>query len=234
MTELTVGDILGPGGLIAQSLPNYEQRDEQLQMATAVASAFEDNQHLLAEAGTGVGKSFAYLAPAILRAVNNKQRVVISTYTIALQEQLIAKDIPFLQQVLPMRFSAVLGKGRQNYICFRRLWQALKNAAKLLSSQEQIDQLNDIAEWAQSNQTGCLQDIDFQVEPAVWEKVRSESGLCRGQKCEQYAGCPLQAARKKMLEANILVVNHAMFFSDLALKSEEAELLGKYDLVVLD
>jgi ATP-dependent DNA helicase DinG len=234
MTQLTVDDILAPGGLVSKALGGYERRDEQLQMAQAVASAFEDRQHLLAEAGTGVGKSFAYLVPAILRAVYNKQRVIISTYTIALQEQLMGKDLPFLRQILPLEFKAELGKGRTNYLCLRRLGSALKNQTKLFSTDNQVDELVRLAGWIQENPAGCLQDIDFRVDPSVWEKVRSEPGLCRAAKCDLNDKCPLQLARRKMLEADILVVNHAMFFSDLALKSKTSQLLGKYDLVILD
>ena len=233
---LTVEDVLGPGGLVAKALPGYEHRTEQLEMAREVATAFENREHLLAEAGTGVGKSFAYLVPAILRAVYNKQRVIVSTYTIALQEQLIGKDLPFLADVLPLKFSAVLGKGRSNYLCLRRLGMALKLEGKVLSDDDQVRQLHQIAAWAQATETGCLQDVDFPVDRPVWEKVCAESGLCRASKCDEHARCPLQRARRQMQEAHLLVVNHALFFSDLAIQkvAKGSGLLGKYDLVVLD
>ena len=230
----TVEDILAPGGLIAQNLETYEPRPEQLEMARVVAAAFNDGEHLLAEAGTGVGKSFAYLVPAILRVAETKQRVAVSTYTIALQEQLIHKDLPFLQEVLPMEFSAVLGKGRNNYLCLRRLAMAIKNRNRLFSTDRQLDELAAVGEWAMQTETGSLQDIDFPVGRDVWDKVRSESGLCRGAKCGHRDTCYLQAARQRMQMANILVVNHALFFSDLALPPGATRLLGKYDLLVLD
>ena len=230
----TVEDILAPGGLIARNLETYEPRPEQLEMARAVAGAFDDGEHLLAEAGTGVGKSFAYLVPAILRVAESKQRIAVSTYTIALQEQLIHKDLPFLQEVLPMEFSAVLGKGRNNYLCLRRLAMAIKNRNRLFSSDRQLDELAAVGEWAMQTETGSLQDIDFPVGRDVWNKVRSESGLCRGAKCGHRDTCYLQAARQRMQTANILVVNHALFFSDLALPPGATRLLGKYDLLVLD
>jgi ATP-dependent DNA helicase DinG len=230
---LTVEDILAPGGLVSKRLESYEQRDEQLEMARATAAAFEDREHLLVEAGTGVGKSFAYLAPAIMQAAEGRQRVVISTYTIALQEQLIGKDIPFLQEVLPVKFSAVLAKGRNNYLCFRRLELALRNSQKLFT-EGQAGQLEDLAKWAMETETGSLQDIEFKLDPGVWEKVRAESGLCRGSKCEHYARCHFRAARRRIQAADIIVANHAFFFSDLALQSAQARLLGDYDLVVLD
>ncbi len=229
----TVEDILGPGGLVASAMPGYERRDEQLEMARAVAAAMAKPEHLVAEAGTGVGKSFAYLAPAILQAKANKQRAVISTFTIALQEQLIAKDLPFLQKVLPIEFTAVLGKGRGNYLCFRRLEHALKNRTKLLGGQVEQEQLEKIAAWAMDTPDGSLQDIDFSVSDSVWEKVRSESGLCLGPKCGRYGNCHVQGARRRMQKCDLLVVNHALLFSDLALP-ESAKLLGDYSLVVLD
>ena len=232
--ELTVDDILAPGGLVADKLPGYERRDEQLEMAHAVDAAFKDRRHLIAEAGTGVGKSFAYLVPAILAAARDRRRVVVSTYTIALQEQLIGKDIPFLHDLLPIKFAAVLGKGRNNFICLRRLAAAMKGRRKLFATDEEVKQLERLAAWAMDTDTGSLQDITFKLNPSVWEKVYSESGSCMGGKCGLHSRCHLQAARQRMQKSDILVVNHALFFSDLALQSKAASLLGDYDLVVLD
>ncbi len=232
--RLTAEQILGPGGLVAEHLPHWEQRPEQLEMAMGVENAFANREHLLVEAGTGVGKSFAYLVPAILQAVYEKQRVVVSTFTIALQEQLIDKDLPFLADILPLKFSAVLGKGRTNYLCFRRMAMAVKNRSKLLVDPEHQQQLEALSEWAMETRTGTLQEIEFDLAPSVWAKVRSESGLCTGGQCSQYHQCFLRAARRKLQEADIVVANHALFFSDLALQSAEAQLLGEYDLVVLD
>ena len=233
---LSVEDILAPGGLVARGLAGYERRDEQLQMAHAVDQAFADAEHLIVEAGTGVGKSFAYLAPAIMHTVQHgrRRRAVISTYTIALQEQLIGKDIPFLAELLPVKFTATLGKGRGNYICFRRLAAAVKGASKLFASQRDVEQLTKLAAWAMETETGSLQDITFKVDPGVWDRVRSESSACQSSQCRQYSRCHLQAARRRMQGSDILVVNHALFFSDLALRSVDATLLGDYDLVVLD
>ncbi len=231
---LTVDDVLRPGGLVAQGLPGYEQRAEQLEMARAVREAFQDSQHLIVEAGTGVGKSFAYLVPAILRAADCDQRVVVSTYTIALQEQLINKDLPFLAKVLPVKFSAVLGKGRHNYLCFRRMALAVKNRDRLFSSRRQLNQLEELSAWAMQTRTGSLQDIEFRLDRALWSKVCSETGLCRMAKCDHYPRCHLRAARRRIQEADMVVVNHAMFFSDLALREAGRGLLGDYELVVLD
>jgi len=230
----SIEDILATGGLISQHLSQYEDRPQQLDMARAVAEAFADAEHLIVEAGTGVGKSFAYLVPAILSAAEGHRRVAVSTYTIALQEQLIGKDLPFLHEVLPVSFSAVLGKGRNNYLCFRRLAMAVKGREKLFAAWAQQQQLQQLAEWAMDTETGSLQDIDFEVNRAVWEKVRSEAGLCRGSQCAHYARCHLRAARQRMQAADVVVVNHALFFSDLALQASQARLLGEYSLVVLD
>ena len=232
--SLTVDDILGPGGLVAKHLDGYERRDEQLDMARAAAGAFENNEHLLVEAGTGVGKSFAYLVPAVLSAAAERRRVVVSTYTIALQEQLIGKDIPFLQEVLPIEFTAALGKGRTNYLCLRRLNLALKNRQKLLSTPRLQDQVARVAEWARTVEIATRQGIEFRLDASVWAKVRSEQALCPAGKCNNYAQCHLRRARQRMQESDIVVVNHALFFSDLAIPTEAAKLLGRYDLVVLD
>jgi len=231
---LTVEDILAPDGLVARHLPGYERRREQLEMARAVADAFAANEHLIVEAGTGVGKSFAYLVPAILRADAEKQRVVISTYTITLQEQLINKDLPLLAEALPLKFSAVLGMGRANYLCLRRLTMALANRKGLFSSAQQLQQVAAVAEWAMQTDTGARQEIEFELDQAVWEKLSSQSGSCRHASCPHHGNCFLQAARQRMAQADILVVNHALFFADLAMENEHASLLGPYDLVVLD
>ena len=232
--SLSVDEILAPGGLIAQHLGGYEQRDEQLAMARAVAEAFGEGRHLLVEAGTGVGKSFAYLVPAALRAAEHKQRAVVSTYTIALQEQLIARDIPFLREILPVEFSAALGKGRTNYLCLRRLALALKNRRKLLATPTLQEQLARVGAWAMETEDATLQDIAFRLDSSVWAKVRCEADLCHGRRCDRWGHCPFHAARRKVQESDIVVVNHALFFADLALGDGPAEILGPYDLVVLD
>ncbi len=232
-------EILAPGGPIASVLDNYERRPEQLVMAGAVESAFADSEHLLVEAGTGVGKSFAYLVPSII-AVQNEQRVVVSTYTISLQEQLIGKDLPFLREHLSIPFKAVLGKGRNNYLCLRRLDMARRRAGKIFSSQRDIAQLSRLDEWASSVAGGSRQDITFTVSDFIWSRVRAEAGSCPGRKCPFFERCCFHAARREMRKADILIVNHAMLFSDLALRrnrnegNSQVELFGEYDLLVLD
>src|SRR5205823_8089058 len=168
----TLESILGPDGAIARRLGDrYEHRPQQLEMAAAVEHAFADGHHLLAEAGTGVGKSFAYLLPAIDYAVRNKKRVVISTHTISLQEQLIEKDIPLIRAVYPDEFTAVLVKGRNNYLCQRRLEQARGRQNYLFDQQKQLDSLWMIEEWANKTSEGSLADLPSLPQPEVWDKV---------------------------------------------------------------
>src|ERR1700679_1643276 len=153
----TLNQILGPDGPIARRLgERYEARPEQLAMSQAVEGALHDGKHLLVEAGTGVGKSFAYLLPAIDFAVKQKKRVVISTHTISLQEQLIEKDIPLIQAVYPDEFSAVLVKGRGNYLCQRRLAQARAKQSSLFEDQRLLDSLYAIEDWAITTTDGSL------------------------------------------------------------------------------
>jgi ATP-dependent DNA helicase DinG len=230
-----LNDILGTGGAIARRMgAAYESRPQQLEMATAVERAFAQGHHLLVEAGTGVGKSFAYLLPAIDAAVRQHKRVVVSTHTIALQEQLVEKDIPLLQSVYPDEFTAVLVKGRSNYLCRRRLEQARQRQNYLFETDTQLESLWGIEQWAQQTTGGSLTELPQLPDPAVWERVCAEHGNCLGKRCQFYQDCFWQAAKRRMQGANLLIVNHALFFSDLALRMAGVNYLPKYDLVVLD
>ncbi|MDB5387006.1 MAG: helicase c2 [Planctomycetaceae bacterium] len=243
---LTTLDVLGPHGHIARRLPKYEHRPEQLQMAQAVERAIKTKQHLIVEAGTGVGKSFAYLIPAILAATANqgqrdddeqrpkKKPIIISTHTIALQEQLIGRDIPFLNAVLPVEFSAVLVKGRSNYVSLRRLYGTKEKAASLFSDDEKIRQLGSLLEWSTNTADGSRASISFRPQPDVWDEVQSESGNCLGKKCPTHEECFYFKARRRVWNADVLVVNHALFFADLALRRDQAQILPDYDVVVFD
>jgi ATP-dependent DNA helicase DinG len=230
-------DVLGADGLVAQSLPGYESRPQQLQMAEAVADAIARGRKLLAEAGTGVGKSFAYLVPAI-QAVSEKQdlKVVVSTHTISLQEQLIRKDIPFLQSVLPddCNFRPILVKGRGNYLSRRRLQVAQSKAQTLLDSHAAADQLIQIGRWSRQTTDGSKSDLPVQPFESVWDLVQSDSSNCLGRKCPHHAACFYFQARKKVFSSNVLVVNHALFFADLALRRAGAGVLPDYDAVIFD
>jgi ATP-dependent DNA helicase DinG len=226
--------ILGPGGSIARRLHRYETRPEQMMMARAVARAIEDESHLMVEAGTGVGKSFAYLVPAILAASETGKKVVVSTHTISLQEQLLEKDIPLLQAVMPQEFSAVLVKGRSNYISLRRLGAAGGRAGLTFSKTEEFDQLGEIKMWANRTGDGSRSDLDFKPLGPVWDAVASEHGNCLGKKCPRYRDCFYYAARQRMRNANLLIVNHALYMSDLALRGTGASLLPKHDVAIFD
>jgi ATP-dependent DNA helicase DinG len=227
--------ILGPGGAIAARLGNYEVRPQQLEMADAVASAISGRRHLMLEAGTGVGKSFAYLVPAVLAALADKDcRVVISTHTISLQEQLIHKDIPFLQSVMPRPFNAVLVKGRSNYLSLRRLHVAQQRVRSLLPDEGQAEQLLRIGKWSRTTHDGSRSDLSFQPLPTVWDAVESDGNNCLGRNCPEHERCFYFRARRRVHTANLLVVNHALFFSDLALRRSGASLLPKYQVAILD
>jgi ATP-dependent DNA helicase DinG len=232
---MSISSILAPGGSIAQRLGNYEPRPQQLDMAKSVARAIARNQHLMVEAGTGVGKSFAYLVPAILAATADpKFKVVVSTHTINLQEQLVRKDIPFLQSVMPEEFHAALVKGRSNYISLRRLRGARQRAVALLAEDFSQKQLDQIDRWSRKTNDGSRSDLDFQPSPVVWELVESDSGNCLGKKCANYADCFYFKARRQVYNANLLIVNHALFFSDLALRRLGSSFLPDYQAVIFD
>jgi ATP-dependent DNA helicase DinG len=240
MPRLTVEDILGPSGRIAARLKDYEQRSEQMAMAAAVAEAIQQRHHLLVEAGTGVGKSFAYLVPAILAAAQasdsapGPRRTVIATHTISLQEQLITKDLPFLNSIIPLEFTAVLVKGRGNYVSLRRLQNAVKRVGAQLFDQDEVDQLREIAQWSKETNDGSLSDLSFRPDNSVWDEVVSDHNNCMGRQCPRHKECFYYKDRRRLQHAQILVVNHALFFSDLALRREGASILPDYDTVIFD
>jgi len=246
---LTAADILGPTGRIAARLQSYEQRPQQLEMADAVARAIAEKKHLVAEAGTGVGKSFAYLVPAILAATELQAergptanadtpppgpKIVVSTHTISLQEQLIGKDLPLLNAVIPREFSAVLVKGRRNYLSLRRLDLALARSRSLFNEDEQLAQLRDINKWSKATHDGSLSDLAFKPLGAVWDEVASDNTNCMGRRCPTHGKCFYYQDRRRVQHAQILVVNHALLFSDIALRRAGVSILPDYDIVILD
>lgn len=238
---LTIEQILGSGGRIADRLKNYEVRPQQLQMAEAVATAIRNRNHLVVEAGTGVGKSFGYLVPAILeQAVSNaadsgeRHRVVVSTHTISLQEQLVGKDIPLLNSVIPLEFSAVLGKGRSNYISLRRLAGAIKRSSSLFSLEDEHQQLEQLKRWSKTTAGGSRSELGFRLLPQVWDEVQSDTSNCMGRRCPEHKECHYFRARARLRNADIIIVNHALFFVDLALRKLGVTLLPDYNTVILD
>lgn len=239
---LQVADIFSPTGLFSKAR-NFEFRPQQQRMAMAVARCLADRRHLLVEAGTGVGKSFGYLVPAILHAVAQKKKAIVCTHTINLQEQLVEKDLPLLQKVLPVEFSFAMLKGRSNYLCTRRLRKARQQAASLFTSSEQVE-LDRLWTWSQETTDGSLSDLPEAPDPKVWESVCSERGLCAPKKCgyasdlaEQKHICFFQRARQRILSADVLVLNHTLFFTLLNGIEEDRPgegLLFKNDFVIFD
>ena len=177
-TSLDIREVLSPGGLVAQNLTGFEQRPQQLQMACAIKKALATGRHLVTEAGTGIGKSFAYLIPAIEQIYQRAGKVLVSTFTITLQEQLINKGIPFLADCLPGPFTAVLAKGRGNYLCKRRLEFAMRKQRLLFN--QSASALAVINSWANQTKDGSLSDIPFVPKNHIWDAVKSEHGNCRG------------------------------------------------------
>src|SRR5438093_8281877 len=236
-----VEEIFSPKGLLSRA-KNFEYRPQQQQMAVAVARALQDHEHLVVEAGTGVGKSLGYLVPAILFAVGRRQKAVISTHTINLQEQLSEKDLPMLARILPVKFSFAMLKGRQNYLCTRRLHKAMQQADSLFTSPE-VQELQRICEWSKRTRDGSLSDFDLEPDPKVWAQVCSERGICSPKICgyasefgKQNGICFFQRARNRILSADVLVLNHTLFFTLLGGIDEEIDggILFKNDFVIFD
>jgi ATP-dependent DNA helicase DinG len=229
-----VEHLLSPAGAIARRLPGFEARPQQVEMAAAVERALETRGRLVVEAGTGVGKSFAYLIPAIKRIVDHNERVLIVTNTINLQEQLIDKDIPLLNAVIPDEFAAVLVKGRGNYLSLRRLKLASEKQDRLFADDDARHSLHMIENWAYSTRDGTRATLPRLERPEVWDFAQSDAHNCMGRKCPTYKKCFFQTARRRMENGDLLVCNHALFFSDLALRMQGTGFLPPYHHVILD
>ena len=236
-----VESIFSESGLLSGAR-NFEYRPEQQAMAKAVAQALSDREHLIVEAGTGVGKSLGYLIPAILFAVSEGKRAVICTHTINLQEQLVEKDLPMLSKVLPVKFSYTMLKGRHNYLCTKRLHKALQMADGLFTSPETAE-LQRIQEWARETGDGSLSDFDEEPNPKVWSQVCSERGLCSPKMCgpksdfaETNDVCFFQKARQRIMTADVVVLNHTLFFTLLNSVEEPSDggVLFRNDFVIFD
>jgi ATP-dependent DNA helicase DinG len=241
-----VEEIFSPSGILSRA-KNFEFRPQQQEMAMAVARALHNREHLAVEAGTGVGKSLAYLIPAILFAVREKKKAVVSTHTINLQEQLTEKDLPMLTGVLgslaePVKFSYAMLKGRANYLCTRRLQKAMQQSGNLFTSSE-AEELQRIYEWSKVTKDGSLSDFEFEPDPKVWAQVCSERGLCSPKTCGHQSDfardhdlCFFQRVRNRILSADVVILNHTLFFTLLGGVDEEMEggILFKNDFVIFD
>jgi ATP-dependent DNA helicase DinG len=235
---LSLGEIeanFAPGGVLAANLAGYEQREEQTRMAFAVAEAFNGDRIAMIEAGTGTGKSLAYLLPAALWAKRNSERVVISTNTINLQEQLTVKDIPFLQKHVGIQFRAVLIKGRGNYLCLRKL-ASHRDEPGLFP--EERSELQAIIDWSETTSSGCRDDLSFVPRDEVWEELCCEADQCGRVKCRSYSRCHFYASRRSAAGADILVVNHALLMADLSLRQQtgfhSAAILPPFQRLIVD
>jgi ATP-dependent DNA helicase DinG len=241
-----VEEIFSPTGLLSRA-KNFEFRPQQQQMAVAVARALQNREHLAVEAGTGVGKSLAYLVPAILFAIARKKKAVVSTHTINLQEQLTEKDLPMLAGVLgalpePVKFNFTMLKGRANYLCTRRLQKAVQQSGNLFTSSE-AEELQRVYEWSKKTKDGSLSDFDVEPDMKVWAQVCSERGLCSPKICgfqsdfaKDHNVCFFQRARHRILSSDVLVLNHTLFFTLLGALDEESDggILFKNDFVIFD
>src|ERR1700704_1782836 len=231
-----VRSLFSENGSLAKA-KNFEYRPQQQDMAVAVARALEEERHLVVEAGTGVGKSIAYLAPAILYALAEKKKAVISTHTINLQEQLLYKDIPILKKILPIEFEAALMKGRQNYLCPRRLERALQQVGELFTPSEAAE-LARLADWARTTKDGSLSDLAIEPDAKVWTQVCSEAHICTAKTCGQHSNCFFQQARKRLLAADVIVINHTLLFMLLGSPEEQLKRDAGYlfpnDFIIFD
>jgi ATP-dependent DNA helicase DinG len=228
---------LEEGGAVAKRLPAYEKRQSQLDLMVMVIRTFNEDAVAAAEAGTGVGKSFAYLLPALSYALLNDERILISTATITLQQQLFDKDIPLVSRAMKRQVKAVLMKGRGNYLCRRRLQDALLEQS--LFDEEERKALEKILDWAEATKSGSRSDLSFMPPEGIWQRVCSEADLCLGMRCQERERCFVLALRKEAADAQILVVNHHLLFADLAARQEGAGydntvVLPPYTRVIID
>jgi ATP-dependent DNA helicase DinG len=229
-SKVTCKSFFGRNGILSRSHPNYEYRPAQLEMAEAVASALADHRHLIVEAGTGTGKTLAYLLPAILSG----KRVVISTGTKALQEQLYFKDLPFLQSLFEQPIPASYMKGRGNYLCRQKVYEA--ETQQVLAGLQEVREYTLIREWEKSTATGDRGELrDVPDNSSVWWKLDARSEYCAGQKCQQFERCFITEMHRRAVESNIIIVNHHLFFADLAMRDQSfGEIIPAYSAVIFD
>lgn len=241
LEEIDIENYFAKDGILAKEIKGFEYREEQEEMAQYIQDAINEDRKIIVEAGTGTGKTLAYLIPSIKWAVTNKKKVIIATNTINLQEQLLLKDIPLAKSIIKDEFSYVLVKGRNNYVC-KRLFNELivgKNIDIETFSMEAREQLEYILKWGNKTKTGDKAELPFEVYPDVWELVQSTTELCLGKKCPYRKECFYMKTRMEKMEADILISNHHVFFADLNVRAEtdfdsEYLILPRYDMVIFD
>ena len=228
--DLSMEDIFGEGGLLEKCHPGYEYRASQLEMARVVEEAFAKRRHAIVEAGTGTGKTLAYLLPAL----RSGRRVVISTATKALQEQLFQKDVPFIQQHFAPNLKVALMKGRGNFLCLQKAAQL--EGQPLLNNLEEIDWFSQIRDWAAASETGDRVELGFLPDDSeLWRRLDARRETCTGKKCPDFERCFITRMQQRAAEADLIIVNHALFFADLALKQDDfGSIIPEYSAVVFD
>lgn len=227
-------EIFGENGIVARSHEQYEHRDGQIKMAEAVMRAFDQKKHLIVEAGTGTGKTLAYLVPAIAAALGRNKRIVISTGTKNLQEQLMEKDIPFLQKVMPKKFSAAYMKGRANYACLYRIKKA--ESQPILDGMDEMDNFEEVRRWSRESDTGDRAELTNLPENlSFWSRINAKSDICIGQKCPDFEPCFITRMRARAEDADIVIVNHHLFFADLNVRGNQfGKVIPDYSAVIFD
>ncbi len=229
--EPTIAEIFGPGGAIEKCMPDgYEHRPSQLEMAELVEAAFRDKRHLIVEAGTGTGKTLAYLVPAI----RSGRRVVISTATKSLQEQLFEKDIPFLQKHFARDLKVAVMKGRGNFLCREKVHRMADQP--MIKGLDELDWFHQIRDWEKVTETGDRAELNFLPDDAeLWQRLDARRDACTGQKCPEFNTCFITAMHQRAAEADLIIVNHHLFFADLALKQDDfGSVLPEYGAVIFD
>jgi len=229
--------VFSKNGLLSRFLEGFEERSGQTAMARDVLSTYSDNRIALIEAGTGIGKSLGYLVPAIFWALKAKAKTVISTHTIALQEQLILKDIPFLLNVMDLDLKVCLLKGMGNYLCLRKLKDLQQQP--LLIALDEAQEIASIEKWEEKTEEGSRSEIPFALSPSTWEKVAAEADSCNHVHCPEYKRCYYYKAKKEAADAQLIVVNHHLLFSDLSARQrldfkEEKAIIPSFEHLVLD
>src|SRR5437588_8259404 len=224
-------DVFGPGGLIEKCMPaGYEHRRSQLCMAELVEEAFRNKRHLLVEAGTGTGKTLAYLIPAI----GSGGRVGISTATKSLQEQLYVKDVPFVQKHFAPELKVAVMKGRSNFLCREKLRQM--EGQPVLRGMEELDWFAQIRDWERLTETGDRNELTFLSDDAeLWSRLDARRETCTGQKCAQFERCFITEMHRRAADADVIIVNHHLFFADLALRQDDfGSILPEYSAIIFD
>mgnify|MGYP000079572814 FL=1 len=229
----SVEKIFGPDGVIAKYHEAYEYRPSQIEMAAAVGEALAQKKHLIVEAGTGTGKTLAYLIPAIAASLAKNERIIVSTGTKNLQEQLMQKDIPFLQKILPKSFKVVYMKGRSNYVCLHRL-KKVKNQA-ILENIGEMDYFSKISKWAYKSETGDIAELEIPEGLSFWRHINARHEICLGHNCPDFEDCFITKMRKEAEKANVVIVNHHLFFANLASQDNRyGKVLPDYTTVIFD